>query len=221
MTDPAAKPAPPLSIVVRRNGPYLVRGACRLVKAGGAESIEERMVLCRCGQSANKPFCDSTHARIGFDGTEVADRGPIGARRVAYRGQGVTIYDDRSVCAQSGRCSDTLAKVFKYGEEPWIDPLGATAQEIARTVALCPSGALTVALDSATGSASAPAAAAGPPCITALKDGPLMVEGAIALASPDGTAYEARPRYTLCRCGQSKNKPFCDGSHYNVGFKDG
>jgi CDGSH-type Zn-finger protein len=217
MTDPVAKPAPPLSITVRRNGPYLVRGACRLVKAGGAEAQEERMVLCRCGQSANKPFCDATHQRIGFDGTEVGDRGPTSARRVAYRGQGVTIYDDRSVCAQSGRCSDTLAKVFKYGEEPWIDPLGATAQEIARTVALCPSGALTVAL----GESMEPAATAGPPCITALKDGPLRVDGAIALASPDGTAYEVRPRYTLCRCGRSKNKPFCDGSHYAAGFKDG
>ncbi|MBI4082075.1 MAG: CDGSH iron-sulfur domain-containing protein [Candidatus Lambdaproteobacteria bacterium] len=221
MTEPTAKPAPPVSITVRHNGPYLVRGACRLVTAGGAATGDERMALCRCGQSANKPFCDSTHKRIGFDGTEVADRGPIAARRIAYRGQGVTIFDDRSVCAHAGACSDTLAKVFKYGEEPWIDPLGASAQEIARTVALCPSGALTVDLDSAGGSAGEPAAAAGPPCITALKDGPLRVEGAIPLASPDGAAYEARPRYTLCRCGRSKNKPFCDGSHHAAGFKDG
>lgn len=51
--------------------------------------------------------------------------------------------------------------------------------------------------------------------------GPIWAKGGIALESADGTRYEARDRMTLCRCGKSKNKPFCDGKHSKVRFNDG
>ncbi len=58
-----------VSITVRENGPYLVRGPINLVDAAGDEFRVEREViaLCRCGGSSNKPFCDGTHSRIGFE----------------------------------------------------------------------------------------------------------------------------------------------------------
>ena len=51
--------------------------------------------------------------------------------------------------------------------------------------------------------------------------GPIWVKGGIPIESADGTEYETRNRVTLCRCGQSKNKPFCDGAHISIGFKSG
>jgi CDGSH-type Zn-finger protein len=51
-------------------------------------------------------------------------------------------------------------------------------------------------------------------------NGPLWVRGGVSVEAADGFEYEVRNRVTLCRCGQSNNKPFCDGSHWDVGFKD-
>jgi hypothetical protein len=50
--------------------------------------------------------------------------------------------------------------------------------------------------------------------------GPLWVSGGVPIMKPDGTFLETRNRVTLCRCGQSKNKPFCDGTHATVNFND-
>lgn len=53
-----------------------------------------------------------------------------------------------------------------------------------------------------------------------IRDGPLWVRGGIPVESSDGATYEVRNRVTLCRCGRSSNKPFCDGTHKGVGFRD-
>jgi hypothetical protein len=66
-----------------------------------------------------------------------------------------------------------------------------------------------------------------PPSIALVEDpqqgvsGPLWVRGGVEIIAADGTSYEIRNRVTLCRCGQSSNKPFCNGAHASVGFKDG
>jgi hypothetical protein len=56
------------------------------------------------------------------------------------------------------------------------------------------------------------------PSIAAVTDGPLWVRGGIPIEAPDGFVYEVRNRVTLCRCGQSSTKPFCDGSHEQIKF---
>ena len=87
----------------------------------------------------------------------------------------------------------------------------------------CPSGRLVVR-DKATGEVFEPAL---PPSIGVVEDpaegcsGPLWVRGGIPILSQDGAAYEVRNRVTLCRCGQSNNKPFCDGTHTEVKYQDG
>jgi CDGSH-type Zn-finger protein len=53
------------------------------------------------------------------------------------------------------------------------------------------------------------------------RDGPLLVRGGIPVESEDGRPYEVRNRVTLCRCGHSRNKPFCDGTHDQIGFREG
>lgn len=199
------------------NGPYKVDGMVEVVNASGQTvSTEGPVSLCRCGGSNNKPFCDGTHKKIGFVGTEVADRGPIAARRDAYEGDGITIYDDRSVCAHIGECTDGLPAVWKLGTEPWIDPQGASADRIAEVVHRCPSGALSYALPGSTN----PVEEELDVQVVASKNGPYFVRGGVQVSSPDGSDYERRNRQALCRCGGSNNKPFCDGTHWSINFTD-
>ena len=204
-------------IKISANGPYIVTGAV-IVQPKGQESLPKKqtVALCRCGQSANKPFCDGTHAKVGFDGSETADRGSVSERRVAYKRQGLTIYDDRSICAHAGVCTNGLPNVWKLGVEPWIDPNGAEIDEIVEIIAKCPSGALSYSLERG----SAPEEAAGPEVVTYAPGGPYVVTGKLPLHSSDGAEYGFHAPKTLCRCGGSQNKPFCDGSHWNNGFSD-
>jgi uncharacterized Fe-S cluster protein YjdI/CDGSH-type Zn-finger protein len=120
------------------------------------------------------------------------------------------IHDDRSRCAHAGVCTDSLSKAFKLGVEPWIDPNGAEADEIARVVSLCPSGALSYSV----ADSPHPVEGSEGPSITVARDAPYAVRGA-----GDGEEYDSRERQTLCRCGGSRNEPFCDGPHWYMGFK--
>jgi CDGSH-type Zn-finger protein len=202
------------------NGPYRVTGGLPVRDPANQNLAEGRVsaMLCRCGGSANKPFCDGTHRSNGFIGTEVADRGPTSSRREVFRAPGITIYDDRSICAHIGNCTDNLAQVFKQRVEPWIDAVGATPEAIAKVINTCPSGALSYVLTE-----DAPAEGVGtepdrPQEVRPLKDGPYAVTGGVSIVSPDGLTYEERGRCALCRCGGSTNKPFCSGAHWDRGF---
>lgn len=201
------------TIECKANGPYLVKGLSDLRSSGGSPLPTQPVIaLCRCGGSANKPFCDGSHQRNGFSGARLAQ---AGARRVDYRGAGITIHDDRGLCAHAGACTDGLAAVFKYGSEPWIDASGADAASIVEVVRRCPSGALSYTLDR-----PEPPRAPDPPSITATANGPYAVLGGIELVDAATGQGTRAARYTLCRCGGSKNKPFCDGSHWRIGFSD-
>lgn len=169
--------------------------------------------LCRCGGSKNKPFCDGTHARIGFSDRKLSDGRDD--HRDRYAGKGITIFDNRALCAHAGYCTDELKAVFRQHETPWIDPEGASVREIIAIVERCPSGALSYAIG---GVEAAPPQR--PPMVTATKDGPYAVTGGIELVDVARGEGASTEHYTLCRCGASKNKPFCDGSHWDVGFKD-
>lgn len=196
------------------NGPYLVKGLARLTNSRGEElTAAPAIALCRCGGSANKPFCDGTHKRNGFTDARLSDGSSD--RRDDYRGRRITVHDNRGICAHAGHCTDGLPAVFKYGAEPWIDADGADVDAIIAAVRKCPSGALSYSVDGAD-----PAAAPRPPAIAITKDGPYAVTGAIPIAGQPGRESAAADRVTLCRCGASKNKPYCDGSHWSSGFAD-
>ena len=203
------------TIQCRPNGPYLVREVVELTNARGEAITHEAVfALCRCGGSSNKPFCDSTHKTNGFSDARLAD--PAKDKVRSYPGPGITIHDNRSICAHAAHCTDGAPTVFKYGEKPWIDPAGAPAAAIIETIGRCPSGALSYTVDGATGPVNS-----GPARITVTKDGPYAVTGACELMDARWAQGAPTDRYTLCRCGASKNKPFCDGSHFDAGFKDG
>jgi uncharacterized Fe-S cluster protein YjdI len=142
--------------------------------------------------------------------------------RKTYTKDGLTIVWQPSLCMHSEKCFHGLPGVFDPNRRPWIDPGAASPQEIVAQVARCPSGALSIAADPAT--ASAPPVAAADPTTTAelriqvRPNGPLLIAGPVTIVRPDGSV-ETRPGNTaLCRCGGSRNKPFCDGSHKSNGF---
>ena len=203
------------TIECRVNGPYLVKEFGNLRNSTGESLATEAVfALCRCGGSATKPFCDGTHKKNGFSGARVSDGSDD--KLQSYRGPGITIHDNRSICAHAGHCTDSLAAVFKYGSEPWIDPNGAEVGAIVESIRKCPSGALSCSIDGA-----APALEAREPAITVTKDGPYAIVGGVELIGARWAAGVSGEHYTLCRCGASKNKPFCDGSHFDIGFLDG
>lgn len=202
------------TIECRPNGPFLVKGLERLANSRGEGlAVAPAIALCRCGGSANKPFCDGTHKKNGFADARLSDGSSD--RRDDYRGRSITLHDNRGICAHAGHCTDGLSAVFKYGSEPWIDPDGADVEAILDVVRKCPSGALTYSLDG-----HEEPAPSTPSIITVTKDGPYAVRGGIAIAGSDGREGVPAGRATLCRCGSSKNKPYCDGSHWSVGFTD-
>lgn len=202
------------------NGPYYLlhdmeaSPVPNLRRASGEACASTRGVaLCRCGGSKNKPFCDGTHGTIGFSDRNTAD--PSLDRRERYAGRQVTILDNRALCSHAGYCSDGLKSVFRYGKEPWIDPDGAGVAEIIATIEKCPSGALGYAIDGV--EAKPPARE---PMVTVTENGPYAVTGGIELLGVKLGEGASTEHYTLCRCGASKNKPFCDGSHWAIGFRD-
>lgn len=225
----------PLRATVRivEDGPYLVSGGLPLGKEiigtnaagesigwtpGEGYPVQDKYALCRCGHSGNKPFCDGTHAKVGFDGTETASRRPYLEQAGVHEGPLFSLTDVESLCAFARYC-DPNGQVWKLVRE--TDDARARALFVRQTCD-CPSGRL-VAWDRRSGQAIEPAYA---PSIALIEDpanacsGPLWLRGGVPLLGSDGFAYEVRNRMTLCRCGASKNKPFCDGTHAAIGFRD-
>jgi CDGSH-type Zn-finger protein/truncated hemoglobin YjbI len=210
-------------IRVAKDGPYLVAGAKRLQTHLG-EPIENRplVALCRCGASASKPICDGSHVRIGFTGAKADDRVPD--RRDTYVGTSITVLDNRGLCQHSGYCTDRLSTVFRADAEPFVSPSGGRLDDIVHAVRACPSGALSFAIDGWEVRAHVDPADR-PPAVEVSQHGPYRVTGGMTLlddrsvrhAAPQGASTE---HYALCRCGQSKNKPFCSGRHWDVNFTD-
>jgi CDGSH-type Zn-finger protein/truncated hemoglobin YjbI len=206
-------------IAVADDGPYLLTNV-RDVTTWLGETMPSRphLALCRCGESAMKPLCDGTHARIGFTGAKDPNRAED--RLDTYEGVRVTISDNRGMCAHSGLCTDRLRAVFHVREEPFVTASGGRLDDIVRAVESCPSGALGRAVDG-----QRAADVARPARVEVSKDGPYRVTGAVPLVDAEGSdisrnAGASLEHYSLCRCGHSQNKPFCSGMHYYVNFHD-
>ena len=221
-----------LKITVTKDGPYQVEGAIPLFRrtmvpdgqGGSSDWLEGDQIqcgatyrLCRCGQSRNKPFCDDSHLTNGFKGDETASRAPYSSQAVLIRGPHVTLTDAEQFCASARFCHPG-GGVWNLAESADEED----AQHAIREAGNCPSGRL-VARDPATGVAFEPEFA---PSIGVVKDpdagvaGPLWARGGIPIVGADGEMYEVRNRVTLCRCGNSSNKPFCDGTHMDIGFQE-
>lgn len=217
-----------MKIKISMDGPYIVKGGIPLMDMilvpdaeglsirwhkGKEHPVKEEYELCRCGQSRTKPFCDSSHYEIYFDGTETASREPFDNQaEPSTVGPELELTDVVALCALARFC-DRAGGVWdntRASDHP-------EAKEIAiQEVGDCPAGRLV--LHDKTGNMIEPEFE---PSIGLVLDpvvaelGPLWVRGGIPIESADGYIYEIRNRVTLCRCGKTMNKPFCDGSHTN------
>jgi uncharacterized Fe-S cluster protein YjdI/CDGSH-type Zn-finger protein len=134
--------------------------------------------------------------------------------RKVYRGRDIEVSFDLDICVHIGECLRGQPQVFQLNRRPWTLPDMAGADEVADVVRLCPSGALLYRrLDG-----GAEEDADGPAKVMPIRDGPLLVTGKIEVRREDGTV-ETLPRATLCRCGESQHKPFCDNQHLAAGFR--
>ncbi len=223
-----------MRITVSENGPYKVQGGVPLSRAeivvneqgesvGWREveryDVPDRYELCRCGLSKTKPFCDWTHFEVGFEGTETAGHTDYMEASACVSGSGVRLHDMRELCAEARFC-DRAGGLWNLINEVDDPQARALVEEEAM---LCPSGRYTVCTPDDT-----PKEFDYEPSIVIVEDpqlgvsGPLFVRGRVEIVSEaDGQSYEVRNRVTLCRCGNSQNKPFCDGSHIGSEFKDG
>lgn len=215
-------------IQVTRNGPYMVSGNIPLyrmiIKCDGKSNTpvewlitekyrtQEKYVLCRCGHSNKKPFCDGTHFKINFNGAENYADVQFDQMAKTIDGPELTLKDAEILCASARFChrGGDIWDQIPYTDDPKLK------ENCLRNAADCPSGRLVVVdkssvqvvepkLDQAIGVIEDPSVGVG---------GPLWVRGGIPVYSADGKLYRVRNRMTLCRCGKSAIKPFCDSSHY-------
>jgi CDGSH-type Zn-finger protein len=221
-------------VTIIKNGPYLVSGNLALSKTisivgsegepeewkqGKKYPKQESYALCRCGRSQNKPYCDGTHAKIGFNGTETANRKPFNKQCEVISGPELELADVQSFCSSARFCHPSGGT---WSNVENSDDPGAKKIAI-KTSCNCPSGRLVVH-DKKT---KKPYEKNFESSIELIEDpqakvsGGIWLKGGVELESSDGSKYESRNRMTLCRCGKSDNKPFCDGSHINIGFNDG
>jgi CDGSH-type Zn-finger protein/ferredoxin len=185
----------------------------KLVDVKGETTETPRVFsLCRCGESKFKPMCDGSHAPAQFvGGREDSDKPPL----EYYEGKEITIVYDRYMCMGAGYCGE-LESVFGTHDAPIYEPDGAPVAEVIETIKKCPSGALTYILNGKHEKDYFTETR-----IVVEKDGPLHCQGYVDLKDDqesDALLPDA-DHYTLCRCGASKKKPLCDGSHEEEGFR--
>jgi CDGSH-type Zn-finger protein len=224
-------------ILVEKEGPYLVYGKPSInqeiitpnekgeswtyTKGKSVENTEEPIALCRCGQSHHKPCCDCTHEYVEWDSEETASKEALLPKAKQFHGDrvGMLLNDNgRKYCTFSRFC-DVDGDIWKLmGKAATVEDKALMEHEATH----CPSGRL-VLVNEKTGQVYEPELN---PAIGIIEDrvmkvsGPIWVKGGIRIQSADGDSYEIRNRATLCRCGKSKNKPFCDGSHLDLKFQD-
>jgi CDGSH-type Zn-finger protein len=226
--DRGAREAPPaFRITVTKDGPYLVEGGLPLVRKSIVYSewhepltwrkdetlpADERYRLCRCGHSGHKPFCDGSHARVGFDGAETAPTEPSETRRTVAHGVRISVSDDRALCTHAGFCGNRVEKVGDM-----IPHTGDSRVRFAvmQMVERCPSGRLIYDTE------DGPLEPDLPVGVAETRDGPYWVTGGVTVVRADGQPFETRNRVELCRCGHSSRKPLCDGTHVAIKFREG
>lgn len=220
-------------IKVTQDGPYHVYGAPKLSQViieqnasgnsgryaqGQKFQSKEEMYLCRCGHSQHAPFCDGSHLKQQVHLTETASFEPLLNGSTEIDGPKQILTDNEHYCAFSRFCDN--------GNQVWgeVTMHGESHEKLTEFMVHSCAGGRLLVFDRETMQPIENDEGAG---IYAIEDpaigcsGPLMVRGGVRVESANGESYEIRNRQALCRCGQSSNKPFCDGSHASVKYQDG
>lgn len=215
-----------IKIKIIKNGPYFINKDIPLYKEIMLSdknensfkfekkkkiSVDENYFLCRCGKSENKPFCDGNHRKINFEGKETSDKDIYTNSIRQFETEKIKLIDAVNLCDHSRFC------LRNGGIRKLIENNDSESIKIAKEQAsLCPSGRLLIEdkIKNETTEKDYEKEIVlifdeGKNC-----EGPIWVKGGIAIEGADNSCYEHRNRVTLCRCGKSKIKPFCDGNHW-------
>ncbi len=213
-------------IRVLPNGPYEVIGniplnQLRFISDRKGASVEYKEIrkyevnetyhLCRCGRTGNYPFCDGSHlSGVPFDGIETASHATYKEMAEVIEGKQIDLMDAEDLCAVARFC-DTYGTTWELTEKS-SDP--GSLDIIKQQCANCPSGRLTpLTKEGKEIEIELPMEISMLEDIPAEAHGPIWVKGGIPIEDEKGNIYPVRNRVTLCRCGKSKNKPFCDANH--------
>lgn len=217
-------------IKITQGGSYIVSGHIPLsekIIVQGSKGYEYRdgrtlpqaatYALCRCGRTKTPPFCDGSHTHFNFRGQETAAKNKFEDRAEWIEGPDLDLLDDNR-CAFARFCHRTRGSAWELVEQSDNEQCKSEAIKAASD---CPTGRL-VAVEKS-GAMIEPDYE---PEIEILQDpnlgvsGGLFVKGNIQIEAADGHLYEVRNRIVLCRCGQSRNKPFCDATHIDANYVD-
>jgi glutamate synthase domain-containing protein 2/uncharacterized Fe-S cluster protein YjdI len=188
-----------------KDGPLRVENLLSLDGVDGPIQTTSEMVLCRCGHSKNKPFCDGRHVEAGFSDEQGEN---VDDERLVFPGDPITFYENIAICSHAGFCPSGKP-------DNWREDGKFTDEELVEKVRKCPSGALSYARGETEHRDHDRS-----PKMSLVKDGPLRIEGGIELRNMQWGEGASKEHFTLCRCGASKMKPFCDGAHDDV-WKNG
>jgi uncharacterized Fe-S cluster protein YjdI len=137
-----------------------------------------------------------------------------------YRKDEITVIWKQHKCIHSGVCVRKLPQVFNTAHRPWVNVHGSDAEAIMAAIDLCPSGALSYRKEEAPAVASKAVDPQPKNKIQVVPNGPLLVNGLIEIVDQHGKSEQKTTMFALCRCGGSLKKPYCDGTHNFIGFKD-
>lgn len=217
-----------MKIAISKHGPYLVSGDYTLMEETIVQKVtlvrekthdyqvKGTVALCRCGHSQTKPFCDGTHEKIHFQGQTTASKAPYVERSQVEEGDALSLLDDNR-CAFARFCHRQHGEVWSLTEASSNPQF---AKEAIEGATACPSGRLTALVNNQL------VEDVYPPEISVVQDplegcsAGLFIRGDSELIDEENHAYEKRNRMSLCRCGKSRNKPFCDATHVSIGFAD-
>lgn len=205
-----------IKFILVPNGPILLKAEGEDYPALQAEGGRELAVgkptgLCRCGASANKPFCDGAHAGRGYSDENRCQNDEL----KDFSAPDITVHFNRSICSGAAACVHGLPAVFKSDGADWIQPANASVEEVIETVRRCPSGALTYSLGGETAVKQESAVS-----IRVVPNGPYEIKGPVEFEPTKWSRNASKTNFALCRCGMSKNAPFCDYTHGEEGWDD-
>ena len=133
-----------------------------------------------------------------------------------YSNKELTVVWKPNICIHAGECVKALPKVYNPKVKPWIKIENATTNELKEQISKCPSGALSSFMNNKEKNVTEALSTK----IEVLKNGPLLIYGTLKVTDKDGNSETKDKTTAFCRCGQSNNKPYCDGTHTKIGFKD-
>ena len=133
-----------------------------------------------------------------------------------YSNGELTVVWKPAKCIHAGECVKALPEVYNPKEKPWIKAENASTQALKDQIAKCPSGALSYNMENGEDQTSSSLETK----VEVLENGPLLVYGTLKVKDKDGNEAIKNKTTAFCRCGASRNKPYCDGSHVKADFSD-